>query len=65
MRCAAPDCHQDRFNLRSDGLCFAHGKERDGLLELRCTPMGGRPRAPDRMPAPWKGRQDRWPRLGA
>lgn len=49
--CSAPSCHQDASGLRSDGLCFAHGKEADGLFKLR------EPR--ERMPTAWTGRSPR------
>lgn len=55
--CARPHCLQDASGLRTDGLCFGHGKAADGLLELR-------PEHPyDRYPRPMPRRVEPWPRL--
>lgn len=55
--CVAPGCRQNSSNLREDGLCFAHGKEADGLMELREHKR-------ERMPPAWRSGSARgMPRL--
>jgi hypothetical protein len=41
--CSAPGCRQYPSALRTDGLCFGHGKEADGLLSLTEPRTCGRP----------------------
>jgi hypothetical protein len=42
-RCIVRLCCQDASALRTDGLCFGHGKEADGLLRLSEPRTCGRP----------------------